>query len=279
MEENVLAKDSLLSEIWFIIKRHIILILAVIIVCTAGGFAYSYIKKPAYTTSQQVVCVARDEVDGEDTGINFNIMNAYIGTIVDFSDEGVVVDRANFYYVRFNEEVEKDPSLTINKYVEGIINTPIELDSYNTRDLNQEQVSNKYILEHSIKVVANVSETFDNDFAFSLEYTDGDETESQIKAKIIALALRRELEAPEGTVDSKYFDGINITISDLGSNGTVSNIARGKSTAIGAMLGLVISIIICIIVISDSSLKTKEDLEQATNAPVFACIAYNGGKK
>lgn len=277
MEENVKSNDHILSDIWFAIKRHIIVILVIIILSTIGGYVYSQVKKPLYTTSQQVVCTARDEADTDKTNIiaNFNIMNAYIGTIVDFSDEGVVIDRANFYYVRYTEEVAKDPTITVNDFIKG----PINQYPYSTQNSNQAQVQNQYILAKNISVVSNVKDDTNNEFSFFVKYTDGDKQESQDKARILVLALRRELETEKGTVDSKYFSGIAITISDLGSNGTTSNISVGKSTAMGIVIGVVLSVVVCIICVCDKSLKTKEDLEEITESPVFACIEYDGGKR
>lgn len=285
MEENVKSNDHILSDIWFAIKRHIIVILVIIIISTIGGYVYSQVKKPLYTTSQQVVCTAIDEAGlNEDTNkgdiiANFNAMNAYIGTIVDFSDEGVVIDRANFYYVRYAEEVFKDPTITVNDFIKDMMSIPINQDPYSTQDSNQAQVQNQYILAKNISVVSNVKDDTNSEFSFFVKYTDGDKQESQDKARILVLALRRELETEKGTVDSKYFSGIAITISDLGSNGTTSNISVGKSTAMGIVIGIAISVIVCIISVCDKSIKTKEDLEEIAEAPVFACIEYDGGKK
>lgn len=281
MEENVKSNDHILSDIWFAIKRHIIVILVIIILSTIGGYVYSQVKKPLYTTSQQVVCTARDEADTDKTNIiaNFNIMNAYIGTIVDFSDEGVVIDRANYYYVRYTEEVAKDPTITVDDFITDMMAIPINQDPYSTQDSNQAQVQNQYILAKNISVVSNVKDDTNNEFSFFVKYTDGDKQEAQDKARILVLALRRELETEKGTVDSKYFSGIAITISDLGSNGTTSNISVGKSTALGIVIGIAISVIVCIICVCDKSIKTKEDLEEIAEAPVFACIEYDGGKK
>jgi capsular polysaccharide biosynthesis protein len=281
MEENVKSNDHILSDIWFAIKRHIIVILVIIIISTIGGYVYSQVKKPLYTTSQQVVCTARDEADTDKTNIiaNFNIMNAYIGTVVDFSDEGVVIDRANFYYVRYAEEIAKDPTITVDDFIKDIMSIPINQDPYSTQDSNQAQVQNQYILAHNINIISNVKDDTNNEFSFFVKYTDGDKQESQDKARILVLALRRELETEKGTVDSKYFSGIIITIADLGSNGTTSNISEGKSTIIGTTFGVIISMIVCIISVCDKSIKTKEDLEEIAEAPVFACIEYDGGKK
>ena len=279
MEENTNTNNNLLNDIWFTIKRHIVLILAIIIVCTMGGFGFSLIKKPLYTTSQQVVCTARDEEDSENIYKNFNIMSAYIGTVVDFSDEGVVIDRANFYYVQYQGELEKDPTFKVDDFINEIINTPINLDPYSTQGISQTNVGNQYIVDRNISIVSNVKDDTNSEFSFFVQYTDADEEQSKVKARILVLALRRELEAEEGTVDSKYFAGIIINISDLGSNGTTSNISKAKSTAIGLSLGIIVCIFVCIISLCDKSLKTKQDLEEVADAPVFACIDYDGGKK
>ena len=281
MEENVKSNDHILSDIWFAIKRHIIVILVIIIISTIGGYVYSQVKKPLYTTSQQVVCTARDEADTDKTNIiaNFNIMNAYIGTVVDFSDEGVVIDRANFYYVRYAEEVAKDPTITVDDFIKDMMSIPINQDPYSTQDSNQAQVQNQYILAKNISVISNVKDDTNNEFSFFVKYTDGDKQESQDKARILVLALRRELETEKGTVDSKYFSGIIITIADLGSNGTTSNISKSKSIIVGAVIGVVLSVVVCIISVCDKSIKTKEDLEEIAEAPVFACIEYDGGKR
>lgn len=88
---GIFIRDAL-----FVLKRNIVLFLTVIILFTAGGYVYARVKKTDYTASVKVSFLDETNPQASTTGVNN--MRAYIDTAIDFCDEGVVLDRANWYY-------------------------------------------------------------------------------------------------------------------------------------------------------------------------------------
>ena len=45
MEENVKTSDSIIKDIWFAFKRNLVLVIALVLFCTACGIGYAFIKR------------------------------------------------------------------------------------------------------------------------------------------------------------------------------------------------------------------------------------------
>ena len=54
-------RDNLIVNIWFALKRSLVLVIAIMLVCTALGTTYGFIKKPNYTATEKVVFTAEAE--------------------------------------------------------------------------------------------------------------------------------------------------------------------------------------------------------------------------
>ena len=102
MEEKMMTEETTfsLAELYSAIRRYLVLIIAIVVASVAIGFVYVKTAKPDYTATEKVAYKAQNELQST-TQNNINAMNAFIGTVVDFCDEEVVVDRANFYYSRY----------------------------------------------------------------------------------------------------------------------------------------------------------------------------------
>ena len=101
MEQNGQAKKHTpLQSAWFIFKRNVILVLVIVFLITGIGVFYAYNKKPNYTASAKVrYMVTVTDIQG--TYEDVTSMMAFVDTVVDFVDEGVVLDRASYYYKKW----------------------------------------------------------------------------------------------------------------------------------------------------------------------------------
>ena len=266
----------LIKNIFFAIKRYLVLIIAIILIGTGCGIGYSFVKVPNYTATEEVIYLASDEqgkLNGTASGIN--IMRAYFNTVVDFCDEGVVVDRANYYYVQYVNRVSgAEPKLTVNEFVESLD----VVDPYN--ETSSKEVNDYYIVKSNVSFSVNVESEDQDHYAFSIRYTDTDQEEAVKKARIYVEAFRRELKTTYGTSGGKYFDGIEIEIISLGSAGVTSDVSKTKFAVMGAVIGVVIAcVLVYLITIADSSIKSKEELEEITGSKLITVIEYAGGKK
>ena len=276
MENKTGANDNLILSIWFALKRNFVLVLAIVLFSTASGLIYGFIKKPNYTATQEIVFTAIDQ-KSDDIVTNYRVMEALRGTIVDFCDEGVVVDRADFYYLTFvQKSAGAGPDYTVDDFIYEIQNTE---DPYNTSDPG---ITNRgYITRENVYVSASVETDNVGEYAFSMGYTDGNEKDAIIKAKLYRLAFEREIQPETGKSGVKYFDGVIINIIDLESSGVTSDVSKVKFAVIGLIIGVVLSAIaVYIINVTDTTVKTKEELEEITDSTVLAYINdQEGGKR
>lgn len=277
MEENVKTSDSIIKDIWFAFKRNLVLVIALVLFCTACGIGYAFIKKPNYTATEEVVCMAED-TSNSNIVTNFNIMNAYINTIVDFCDEGVVIERANFYYIQYRNQYRNQSAqgsvTSLDEFIEDVRTE----DPYVTND--DSPADKKYIVKENVSVSAKVETNQTDEYSFSISYTDPNLELALIKAKIYVLAFEREIGTEKGTNGDRYFAGVKISIISLGNSGWSSDVSKVKFTIIGFAIGVVVAAIaVYVISVTDVSIKDKEELERITGVSVLANIDHVGGKK
>lgn len=273
MEEQIKGEvgGSTIKSMLFAVKRHLILVLAVILFCTACGLGYSFIKKPNYTASEEVIYVAED-ADGQAS--KFNDMRTYFNTVVDFIDEGVVVDRANYLYSQYDIKVEdsKNSDYTLDDFIK-------EIDSFNTLfNNNKENFKpddlDNYVKQSNVSFSAVVETDETDNYVFSISYTDPDKELAALKAKIYVEACKAELATGE------YFKGLTVNIISLGASGVKSDVSKVNITLIGFLVGVVIAAVaVYVINLLDNTVKTKEEIEYITGANVLSYIEYEGGKK
>lgn len=264
---------STLRELFEVLKRNIILLIVIVLLVTVGGVVYANIQKPSYTATEMVFFRAQNIEDSKTTN-NINVMRAYVGTVADFCDEGVVLDRANYYYKCYEERKKTEPTIGVDDY---ILSLKIE-DAYNGQTVEQ-----TYISQNKISVQTHTpDENGHRPFSFSVSYTDDTEYQAWSKVKILIFAFGQEcLETEsEDTEEKKYFDGVNVSIIDEGLKGTSTNVPKTKITLLFFALGIVAALIIVYAKsILDNTVKTKEELEQITGLGVMAVIYSQGGDK
>ncbi len=280
MEKRNRKNDNFILSIWYALKRCMAIFIAIVILGTAGGLVYGFVKKPDYTAKEQIVFTAKALENGNPV-INVNIMRAYANTIIDFCDEGVVLDRANFYYVTYKSRVEDPNKGYLDQKGKYSVDDFID-DIETVEDPKVVVGTEKHIIKENVYVSATVETDEQDVYAFSLGYTDSNQEEAKIKTKILVLAFMREIQPAPNTTGVKYFEGINITITKLskGELTATSNVSKVATTIKGFILGLVVAIIVTYVVnVTDVTIKDKDDLEEITGADVLAYIQDQGGKK
>ena len=92
--EQTVTDSNLLREVLFVLKKNIIIFLAIIVAACAVGFVYAFTRNPKYIAEEQVLFSMGE---GVEIANDVNTMNAYKATVESFAKQGVVVDRANYY--------------------------------------------------------------------------------------------------------------------------------------------------------------------------------------
>ena len=260
------SEESLFTEMLFLVRKNIVLILAIIFFVTSLGVAYAFVRKPDYTASVAMRVLARSQgtsswSDGVNTTQN------YLNSIVDFCDEGVVIDRANYYYLQWINGKHDNPQLTITTFMENI--DEIIYNKFKTQQ--------QYILPEDINVESSEIDGYSN-IVFYVDYTDKDEETAIIKAQILVAAIEREAMLTDIEGNKVYFQ-IDLKLESKGLEKVEADISKFSVVLISGVLGVAISLLVLYVkTLLDKGIKTKEELERFTNAQVLSCIDNIGGK-
>ena len=271
MEDRIIVEENgntLIRDILFILKRNIILILVVVFLFAAGGVCYSFVVEPSYTASYRVIFQAQTS-DNSAITTNINAMRAYIDTAVDFCDEGVVIDRANYYYENWKDE--KNSGVYFSDYLASLEDSN-ENDYYSpefvTPTLNYDKAN--------INIIT-IEEDGSTQFVFSIGYTDSDVNVAKEKAGFLTCAFKKEINQMEGET-GKYFGELKFDIQNRGYEGVSTNVSKTRIVLVATMIGAFIAVVLLYIkVLLDNTFKSRDELEEITGAPVFANIDFVGG--
>ena len=271
MEEQRINDNGggFIREALYVLRRNLILMLAVVLIVTAVGIVFANVRKPNYTASVRMSFRA-ELVDKSTSQVvhNINAMRAYIDTVVDFADEGVVVDRANYYYTRYLDEKAKGTKLS------EFISKIDEFAPYNAYI----PVDDAYFTSGGVGVATKVSDGV-TQFVFSIRYADKNATVAREKTEILACAYAKEVcsKALDGQL---YFADLNIKLDNLGYEGTSIDINKVMIIVIAFVLGVFLAIAVAYIKnLLDNTVKSKEDLERTTGVKVLTAINYQGGDR
>ncbi len=293
-EQSIQKETSLIRNILFVLKKNLFLILAIIFITTSLGIGYSFIKKPKYTAGVKV----NFYIEGNTTTA-INEMRLYIDTIVDFCGQGVVVDRANAYYLEWIENYQQDyyaQNKTIEEFYKEFA-TPIKQITYKPSgeidSIEYNNIFNKYerpnssqpgtLKDESFLSVGEIStKTAKNEQAtnwvYTVSYTDANRLDAVEKVFILVLAYKHELYW-NNDLGSKgveqYFTGLAVNIDSLGIDGVVSSVSKTKITIIAFAIGVALAFLVVYIRnMLDNTIKDKDELERITGAEVLASINF-----
>lgn len=280
MEQKINEGKITLSEILNVIRKNIILILVIVFLATIGGVVYANAKAPDYTARELVFYKAYNEEDNE-TINNINTMQSYIDTVVDFCNEGVVLDRANYYYNEFiNQQSSGNGTsqvLNLEEFIKDVGKVGYEYDNgeNNTSSENYYNASN-------ISLVTNKAyEKSENlAFSFSICYTEGDRLTAYNKARILVIAFKDECVALDDKGERKYFNGVRVEIIDEGLQAITSNVSKNKIILLSLFFGAIGAFaVVTVKNLLDNTIKTKEDLATVSGFPVLTAIDFKEGER
>lgn len=245
-----------LAQLVAVFKKWMWLIVVITLFMGAVGFGYSKVKKPVYTAKQVINYIARVNGDEDNTSANINAMRRYVYTVVDFCDEGVVLDCADKIYSDYLSS-----GLTIDDYI----------SSFNgTAGLEESAV--KYFNKSDItaKELANFDEEIPS-FVITLSIKSSSLTASQVKLRVLALAISVEAKEAFGGVTTYLTETVDKT-ADIQ---VTKNTSTKKLIMVFLILGIMISLfVVYLIFILDRTVKDKDTFEEITGSNLIAYIEY-----
>ena len=273
-----------IADIFFVLRSHILLILIITFIFAVGGFVYSKIRKPVYTATAPVQfdvaikTIMTDEqgedIEGDNQVASTNYLFAYIDTAVGVCKSGAVIDRANVYYYLYLKSGKKI-DVFINELTaayQTVKSTHGEISGYEVDDELTTKYRNRWFYSGNVGTNYSSSSTgSDISVNFGLWVKDLVSTNAKEMARIYMIAadvaLNQILVFDNGTA------GL-IDLAGAASGISVSpDISTLKVVLVAIVLGIAIALAtVYIMVLSDTTVKSKEQLEQMSGASVIAYI-------
>ncbi len=292
--QEIAEEEGFLRKFLFVVKKHIIIILVLILLSLAGGYVYSKLKKPYYTSTQDVFFTALNlsaQSESDSTKAitsSINTMQAYFSTVKDFADEQVVVDRANFYYMNYSNakefgsitvggETYSKERITVDRYIDYL--NGVGNDKYDSNNIPSDIISHPEILASNIGVWGT-ADTTKTEWVFSISYTDGDEQGSVDKNRFLVYAFSKEVNAVSPNGSYKYFGDMKINITGDSVSRASSTTNLKKILAISFVIGIILSAIVVFIITKlDNTIKSRDELTRLTGVNVLSCLDSEEVKK
>lgn len=267
-----------LVNIFFLIKKYILLILAVTLAACVIGFAFAKLRKPNYIAKERLTYKVTYYVDVKDKDGNVvgkkednvsatNFMLTYFDTVLDFCKTGKVLDRANLYYRGYLE-----------KYFVG---------ADGNRERNIDKFVNYVLTEKpSFEELADDAERLINEDTVTVKRLDKDDIiniEISVKSKgkdkaclltrIYALAIRTEAENAFGTDVVTTLKETLPDDSGLSAISVTKVVSTTKILLISGIMGLVLSfIIIYLLYVTDTTVTSPEELNKISGVNLLSSI-------
>lgn len=267
-QEKELQFGELLRRIGISVKKNWLILAVAIVLFTVAGIGYAYYRKPVYTARQNAVYSAK--LDPSSTSLNdYTITLNMIDTFVDFCDEAVVLERANFYYDGYkNSAIELEG---LEAYVESIRETDTYGGSYDGEE---------YITPSDVSVTASSYTDSNVSFNIVVKCNDKAAEAARVKVKLLVLAIDSEAHVPadsDGLGEYKYF-GAYVSLEDYGYIGSTVDMSKTKIVIIAFILGVVAGLLaVYVVCLVNRTVREKSELEAITGTAVLAFISNSAG--
>ncbi len=232
-------KDLILKNILFVLRKNLLLILAITLLFIAGGAVYVQFQTPIYTAQEAVIY--QMEVTDNDNTTSSNVpsemqaMTIYFNSLRRFCVSGIVLDRANSYINEYYDTFTTDVNSNLAPIDQFIEKVRADYENGQTK-VNYSSIRKIYFTQanSSYKDLGDAT----MQFTFYLLTSNGD---PQVASDMIRiLALSADLEA-------KYsFGGVTTYVSEFKNNkvNVSSNVSLKKSMILFGFLGIVSSFVV-----------------------------------
>lgn len=285
-QNDASGKGISFTQILYILRAHLILIIFITLLFGAGGFAYSRIRKPIYTASVPVQFkteMFKDE-SGDGNSVNqvssTNYLFAYLDTAIGICKSGEVLDRANVYYHFYLNSKSLNSELSIDDFVKTLNDAytledraaRAEIPGYEVTDALKAQYRDKFYTASKVGTNYTASKnSADTVVYFRLWVKDLNSDYAREMARIYAVAadvsLNQILDLGRGTA------GLIELADKVGDVSFSSDMSPRNIIIIAAVLGFVVSLVaVYLLYLADNTVKSREQLEKLTGANVIAYL-------
>lgn len=289
MATNIENGDNgnVFQNLFAIIKRRFIVIVAVIVLVTLIGTVVAFVKKPSYTAKENMNYLAKSINTPDNTKININAMRDYVDTVVDFCDEEIVLLRADGLFIAWQNS-EKTIDEFISSYLayfeSGDFLRNVALGSVSMkeaiatfeqnqgyRNTGEVQEGQKSYFKASMISATTIASSYDSgsSFMFKLSLKDSDSSMARIKMRILSLAIRIESYNAFGGVRTT----INETVNRTADISVSTSFSKKSIILLSFFIGIAFAfLVVYVINLFDRTIKDKKEFESLTGANVIAYI-------
>ncbi len=142
MEDKV-TKGGFLPKLLAVLKKHFIVLIAIILGFVGVGFAFAFIDKQEFTV-QELAFYKAKILESKDSPYDYTASKAYLDTVADFCRSGVVINRANYYYEDYLQN--KDNYKDVDEYVKKVQDERVTTKTYKDVSENPDLFMDKEVL-------------------------------------------------------------------------------------------------------------------------------------
>lgn len=262
IEEENESESSV--NLLLLLKKYVWLILAIVVGASVIGFAFAKLRSPMYTAKETLgYQVSLKEENQNITEVN--IRRAFYDTMLDFCKTGVVIDRANYYYTRYNlsKGTDNGGRQNIDEYISSIDTTA----TYDTSKITDKPLNKDNVTVSSVQS--------DDKINMVVAVKNRNVYEARILVRLLSVAISAEAKTllPDATINIKEMVGSSSGVSGITYTKDISTL---NIVLISALIGVVISAVVIYILqmLSNRIVVTEDELNQITGVNLLAKIEF-----
>lgn len=242
-------------DIFALIKRYFVVMLAIIVAACVAGFAFAKLRSPKYTATAMLTYNVTVDGSSKVTTAEASNMLSYYETMKEFCTTGKVMDNANYYFSEYLKSAEY-----ANGDLDGFIS---KIKTENKKYSASEKIAVTVFSKDNVSVKSATSDSIAN-FVLSVTSKDYDDVTPMLR--LYSLAINVEAK--------NIVDGITTEISESGITAPQKDMSTLKLLVISGIIGVCLACIaVYLLWVTDKTVHDEAQLEKITGAHLLSKIA------
>ena len=275
---NTRHEHDFFQTVLIIVRKYLLLILAVVLASLAIGVLVAQTSKPYYVASEPVVYNVYAENNGSSSNSSseekyaFSVRRLLLNTIVDFCRQGIVLDRAEYYYDEYLK-LGDQTSEGLQSFIDDVTSKTKYVYNVETH-LKEKRVHFGEDTTVGSKAVEESEES--QNLTFTISVKDQNANSAKDKLRIFALAVDMEL-----STNNEMFPNMKNSIKELGAGeeegrsgiSAYCTLSKSKIIVTASFIGIISSLILATILFyTDNTVKERYEIEALTGTALLANI-------
>lgn len=242
-----------IADIFALVKRYCVVMLAIIVAACAAGFVFSKLRTPKYTATATLTYNVSIE-NSKNTTAEASAQLAYYETMKEFCTAGIVMDRANYYFEKYLKSAE---------YINGDLNGFIEKTKTESNNYDYKKIKTVVFSTDNVSVKSASSASMSN-FVLSVTSTSEDDVTPMLR--LYSLAVNVEAKS--------VIDGYIQEISESGITAPQKDMSTLKLLIISGIVGVCLACVaVYLLWVTDKTVRDEGELDKITGVHLLSKIA------